>query len=440
MLARGMLTTRSAPGLVGQTLKRRFALTSFHRHGSAATIYHGTDLLSGAEVAVKVPATALAADAGVRSRLVREGRILKRLSHPNVVAALDADTVEGLAFVAMEFLRGDSLRTLLRERGHLPPHLAASIVRDVCRGLEHAHRAGVVHRDVRAVNVVADELDTPERSVKLVDFSLAKVQGDEDDTVDGANPTLLGTEVGDAACLSPELGRGEPTGPAHDVYGAGLLLFELLSGMPPFRARTALDLLRQHVEDPLPDLPGPQALASIVSRALEKRVSDRFSSAGAMADELETFLDERTPERVAADAELTELAPRPRRGLTLVMEPERPAAAPKTKEALTSTTVSASTRPPPQSSPRFGPPPASPRTSSPPVASAVESGDPIAATAPVSETNPHPSLVSLERALQALTLEQRESGARLERRVVILVCVVAAALLASVAALWSAVG
>jgi serine/threonine-protein kinase len=289
------------------------------------------------------------------------------------------------------------------------------------------------------VNVVADELDTPERSVKLVDFSLAKVQGDEDDTVDGANPTLLGTEVGDAACLSPELGRGEPTGPAHDVYGAGLLLFELLSGMPPFRARTALDLLRQHVEDPLPDLPGPQALASIVSRALEKRVSDRFSSAGAMADELETFLDERTPERVAADAELTELAPRPRRGLTLVMEPERPAAAPKTKEALTSTTVSASTRPPPQSSPRFGPPPASPRTSSPPVASAVESGDPIAATAPVSETNPHPSLVSLERALQALTLEQRESGARLERRVVILVCVVAAALLASVAALWSAV-
>lgn len=434
-----MLTTRSGPGLVGQTLKRRFALSSFHRQGSIATIYHGTDLSSGEEVAVKVPAPLLASDAGARSRLEREGRILRRLSHPNVVAAIDADTVEGLAFLSMEFLRGSNLRTLLRERRKLPDRLAAAIVRDVCRGLEHAHRSGVVHRDVRPENVVATEPDVVEPNVKLVDFGLAK-SASEDDTADEANPTLLGSSSGDATCISPELGRGEPTGAAHDVYGAGLILFELLAGMPPFRASSATERLRQHVEDPLPEVPGPPALASIVARALEKQPSNRFSSAGQMADELESFLDDRATDRQGGDAAPLGASQRLRQEKTLVIEPERPVTtAPAKTEDLTSTAVSAST-PPAQTSPRFGPPPAPPPST--PKSSPSDSGAvaPIAHLAPASEADPQGALVSLERALHTLTIEQRESGSRLERRVMLLVCIVVAALLASVAALWSAMG
>jgi eukaryotic-like serine/threonine-protein kinase len=347
-----MLTTRSSAGLIGRTLKGRFALSSFHRQGATATIYHGADLRSGAEIAVKVPQATLASEPKVRARLEREGRVLLGLSHPNVVAAIDAGVVEGLAFVAMEFVRGENLRALLRERDRLPEQLAGTIVRDVCRGLGAAHAAGVVHRDVRPENVVvalaADE--TTASSVKLIDFSLAKLGNDEDDTTDGASPTLIGAEIGALTCLSPELGRGAPAGPPHDVYGAGALLFELLAGRPPFAGLAALDVLEQHVKSPPP--------------------------------------------------------------------------------------------PAPQVSPTFGAPPA------PPLPSGIGS---TVASPPTPMSHPEPrgsmpehhaasSLASLERALQALAAEQRESGARLERRVVVLVAVVAAALLASVAALWSALG
>jgi serine/threonine-protein kinase len=228
-----MKTTRhTPPDVVGKTLAGRYSVKSFLRQGGMATIYRADDLRSGEVVAVKVLLPELTHEPRFVSRFHREGRALERLDHPNIVRTLEIGADGPTLFLAMELLPGVDLLGALR-RGVLAEPVAAWILAQVCRGLDHAHRAGIIHRDVKPENVmVMGSVDEPAARphVKVLDFGIAKML----DAENGADPTFAGVIVGTPAYVSPELGRGERAGPAHDIYSAGVVLFEVLTGKRPF--------------------------------------------------------------------------------------------------------------------------------------------------------------------------------------------------------------
>ena len=426
-----MMTTRlSAPDVVGKTLAGRYHVKSFLRQGGMATIYRADDLRTGEHVAVKVLLPELTHEPRFVSRFHREGRALERLDHPHIVRTLEIGADGGTLFLAMELLPGLDLLAALRKRGTLAEPVAARILAQVCRGLDHAHRAGIVHRDVKPENVMvmgsADE-PTAQPSVKVLDFGIAKMLDAEEGADPQSHPTLAGVIVGTPAYVSPELGRGERAGPAHDIYSAGVVLFEVLSGRRPFEGGSPLDVVMRHVDEEPPLLgslrPVHPALEAIVSRALQKRPADRFPTALAMAEELEATLaalapsdplGEPTPtlqRRIPVphpkvprlgDGESEETIRRfvdvrsPLETLTLVVEPGPPSPGPPTPSVAL-------------------PMQAPPSASLPP---------------------PDPLLASLEASIQSLRTEQLHSARRLERA---LLGLGALALLALLAALVSLV-
>jgi serine/threonine-protein kinase len=426
-----MKTTRlSAPDVVGKTLAGRYHVKSFLRQGGMATIYRADDLRTGEHVAVKVLLPELTHEPRFVSRFHREGRALERLDHPHIVRTLEIGADGGTLFLAMELLPGLDLLAALRKRGTLAEPVAARILAQVCRGLDHAHRAGIVHRDVKPENVMvmgsADE-PTAQPSVKVLDFGIAKMLDAEEGADPQSHPTLAGVIVGTPAYVSPELGRGERAGPAHDIYSAGVVLFEVLSGRRPFEGGSPLDVVMRHVDEEPPLLgslrPVHPALEAIVSRALQKRPADRFPTALAMAEELEATLaalapsdplGEPTPtlqRRIPVphpkvprlgDGESEETIRRfvdvrsPLETLTLVVEPGPPSPGPPTPSVAL-------------------PMQAPPSASLPP---------------------PDPLLASLEASIQSLRTEQLHSARRLERA---LLGLGALALLALLAALVSLV-
>jgi serine/threonine-protein kinase len=446
----------SAPDVVGKTLAGRYHVKSFLRQGGMATIYRADDLRTGEHVAVKVLLPELTHEPRFVSRFHREGRALERLDHPHIVRTLEIGADGGTLFLAMELLPGLDLLAALRKRGTLAEPVAARILAQVCRGLDHAHRAGIVHRDVKPENVMvmgsADE-PTAQPSVKVLDFGIAKMLDAEEGADPQSHPTLAGVIVGTPAYVSPELGRGERAGTAHDIYSAGVVLFEVLSGRRPFEGGSPLEVVMRHVDEEPPLLgslrPVHPALEAIVSRALQKRPEDRFPTALAMAEELEALLadlqsrgplGEQTPllqrrmptaiPRVAqpGDGEAEATIRRvfdlrsPLQTLTLIVEPgvgetsgERPPPAPAALQ--------------PEPSP-LAAPPAEPGPPGPSVSASIQ------AQPSVPPPPPDPLLASLEASIQSLRTEQLHSALRLERA---LLGLCALALLALLAALVSLV-
>lgn len=247
--------------------------------GGMGAVYRARDERDDAVVALKVLKGA-GDDPSLLDRFVREGRVLATLDHPGIVGFHgELSVVEGQAFYAMELVEGQDLRKVLRERGALPPQEAVQIVTEVLSALAYAHARDVVHRDVKPPNVL---LDTAGR-VRLVDFGLARV-------LESSGLTQTGTVLGTPEYMAPEQAEGLPSEPRTDVYATGILLYELLSGSPPFRAERPLAVLRAHCEAPVPPLQSthglPSGLEGVVRRALAKAPADRWPSAEAMGDAL----------------------------------------------------------------------------------------------------------------------------------------------------------
>ncbi|MEZ6186731.1 MAG: protein kinase [Planctomycetota bacterium] len=228
----------------------------------------------GAEVALK-----LMRDVDEHfERFAREVEVLESLDHPGIVAARSRLEREGeRVFYAMDYVPGRSLETLLGKERALGPRAAVELTAALLDALAAAHAAGVVHRDVKPGNVLVD----PEGVPRLVDFGLALAQ-------DRSRLTQAGTIMGTPTYMSPEQVRGAEAGPPSDLYAVGALLFELLSGRPPFVAQSAVALLRMHLDDEPPDLgtlvPGLDAgLVAVVTQALAKDPARRPPSAEAMA-------------------------------------------------------------------------------------------------------------------------------------------------------------
>jgi serine/threonine protein kinase len=225
-------------------------------------------------VAVKVLRDDLAVDDATRARFRNEAIAAARVNHPNIVATYDTGDDDGTAYIVMEFVDGPTVRRLLDERGALPVNDVIRIGTQVAAALEAAHRAGLVHRDVKPPNVLVP----PNGPVKVTDFGIAKATGSDD-------LTKTGTVMGTARYLAPEQVSGEPTDARTDVYGLGLLLFEMLCGTPPFGGDTdvATAMARLTTSAPpiraqRPDVPAP--LDDLVHRCLARDRSRRFGSAG----------------------------------------------------------------------------------------------------------------------------------------------------------------
>ena len=277
--------TALADPLVGTVLDGRYRVEAPVARGGMSTVYAATDLRLDRRVAVKVMAPTLTHDPAFTDRFVREARTAARLSHPNAVAVFDQGAQDGPAgrvvFLVMELVPGSTLRDVLRHRGRLRPDEAVSLLEPVLAALAGAHRAGLVHRDVKPENV----LISTDGTVKVVDFGLARA------VAAPSTSTQAGVVLGTVAYVAPEqVARGSADA-RTDVYSAGILLYELLTGTPPYAGDSAIAVAYRHVHDDVPPpsdrVPGlAPALDELVQRATRREPGARPADAGAFLAEL----------------------------------------------------------------------------------------------------------------------------------------------------------
>ena len=246
-----------------------------------------------ATVAVKRLRTDLASDVTFQARFRREAQSSASLNHPAIVAVYDtgeepATDGSGVAqpYIVMEYVAGRTLRDILREGRKILPERALEITSGVLSALDYSHRAGIIHRDIKPGNVML----TPSGDVKVMDFGIARAMSDASSTM-----TQTAAVVGTAQYLSPEQARGEPVDSRSDVYSAGCLLYELLTGRPPFVGDSPVAVAYQHVREPASppsdhDTELPPEVDAIVMKSLAKRVEDRYQSAAAMRNDIERYL------------------------------------------------------------------------------------------------------------------------------------------------------
>ncbi|MEX0743651.1 MAG: protein kinase, partial [Actinomycetota bacterium] len=217
-------------------LDDRYELGPVLGNGGMARVHKGMDRQLKRSVAVKVLSSPFDQDKEFVERFRREAHAAARLNHPNIVAVYDSGSDDGTHYIVTELVEGETLADLLQREGALPPERVVEIARQVCHALEAAHEKGVVHRDVKPGNVMI----TPEGRVKVVDFGIARAAGAE-------SVTRTGLVMGSASYLSPEQARGEPGDERSDIYSLGCVLYQMLTGRPPFVAENPISALYQHV-------------------------------------------------------------------------------------------------------------------------------------------------------------------------------------------------
>ncbi|WNG86439.1 serine/threonine-protein kinase [Mycobacterium sp. ITM-2016-00317] len=245
--------------------------------GGMGEVYEAEDTVRERVVALKLLPEAVSHDPVFRTRLQREAHAAGRLQEPHVVPIHDYGEIDGLLFVDMRLIDGTDLRTILRERGPMDPARATAVVRQIASALDSAHRAGILHRDVKPENILLDHDDF----AYLVDFGIANAATDE-------TLTQLGTAVGTYAYMAPERFGGGEVDHRADVYALTCVLYECLTGVPPFRGDSVSAVIAAHLNNPPPrpsaQRPGlPAGLDEVVARGLAKRPQDRYPSAGEMA-------------------------------------------------------------------------------------------------------------------------------------------------------------
>jgi serine/threonine-protein kinase len=276
---------RSDP-LVGIVLDGRYRVDAMIATGGMSSVYRGLDLRLDRPVACKVMDSRYAGDQQFLSRFQREARAVARLKDPGLVAVYDQGLDGQHPFLVMELIEGGTLRELLRERGPMPPHAVAAVLTPILGGLAAAHRAGLVHRDIKPENVLISD----DGEVKIADFGLVRAVAE-------AKITSTSVILGTAAYLSPEqVGTGD-AGPESDVYGVGILAYELLTGTTPFTGDSALTIAYQRMDH---DVPPPSAAIAgvppqfddLVLRATRREPADRYADAAAMGAQLHAIVDE----------------------------------------------------------------------------------------------------------------------------------------------------
>ena len=315
--------------IVGTVVDGRYRIGPRIARGGMASVYEATDLRLDRACAVKVMHPGLGDDEEFAARFVREARSAARLDHPNVVAVFDQGADDDIVFLVMEHVAGHTLRDVIRKESPMAPSRALALVEPVLSALAHAHRAGLIHRDVKPENVlIADD-----GRVKVADFGLAKaVSADTQHTATG------GVLIGTVSYLAPELVVDGRSDARADVYAVGVLLYELLTGTKPHEGESPIQVAYKHVHEDVPPpstiVPGlPAYVDALVSRATARDLDQRPADAGVLLHQVHRVA-QALRDGVREDEELTrDLALRP---VGLPEREECPATPRRTRSTSTS--------------------------------------------------------------------------------------------------------
>lgn len=266
--------------LVGTLLADRYEILELLGQGGMGAVYKAHDIELERLVALKLIRPDLASNPEILRRFKQELILAREVTHRNVIRIFDLGQAKGFKFITMEFVEGRDLRAILRERGKLPPEETVRIISQVCRALESAHAAGVVHRDLKPQNIMLDAKDR----VYVMDFGIAH-------SLETPGMTQTGALMGTPEYMSPEQAKGIKVDPRSDLFSLGIIFYELLTGISPFKADTALaTLLKRTQEKPQPpaevDPTIPKAISDVVMKCLEIDRDQRFSNAREILEDL----------------------------------------------------------------------------------------------------------------------------------------------------------
>jgi eukaryotic-like serine/threonine-protein kinase len=283
---------------MGQLLNGRYELEQKVGDGGMAVVYQGRDRVLGRVVAVKVLRDQYVADAGFLSRFRREAQAAASMSHPNIVNIYDVGQDGNLHYIVMEYVPGYSLKELIRAEGPLGPRQVVPLGQQICAALYYAHQRGLIHRDIKPQNILV----TPDGLVKVADFGIAKGLHD-------ASLTATGVAMGTVHYAAPEQVEGKEATPASDIYAAGVVLYEMLTGRLPFEGETPVSIALKHLNEmPLrlraynPQVPA--GLETVVLTALSKTPEERFPTADALSRALGDYQYYSSPRAATARGEL----------------------------------------------------------------------------------------------------------------------------------------
>lgn len=273
-------------------LAEKYRLIRRLGEGATAEAWEAENVLVGRRVAVKILHPHLSEDASIRSRFLAEARASARIAHPNVVDVFDLGIADGTPFIVMELCDGETLSTIVERRGRMGVSYAADLVAQVLAALHAAHQLGIVHRDLKPDNVMVVHRRPDEPVAKVLDFGIA--QGALGDSHQDESGVVFGT----AEYMPPEQARGELVDARADLYAAGVMLFELLTGQTPFGGETAVEALTRMLTLPPPRPTSlvrniPRPLEQLVLRALEKSPANRPQSAREFLGLLAPFTTQR---------------------------------------------------------------------------------------------------------------------------------------------------
>jgi serine/threonine protein kinase len=279
--ARGTLRAPRHEPQVGALFAARYEIQSVLGEGGMGTVYKAYDRELEELVAIKtLRHRAVWADPWLLDRFKQEIRLARRITHANVLRTHDLGEWNGLKFLSMEFVEGQTLGQVLESEGILPTPVGLQIAKQICAGLAAAHEVGVVHGDVKPQNIIIE----PTGGLKIMDFGSAHL-------TDEAGMTIKGTVVGTLGYMSPEQARGLPLDFRSDVYSTGIVLYEIFTGSLPFEGDSPLAVVLKHVNNapPLPRSKNPRIdprVAAIITRCLEKDAASRFQSFGELHEAL----------------------------------------------------------------------------------------------------------------------------------------------------------
>lgn len=271
--------------MIGTLLSGRYRLESKLGSGGMSTVYLAIDETLGRNVAIKVMHREISDQPDQLERFRREARGVAQLSHPNLVAVIDAGEDGGHPYIVFEYVPGETLKKRIAESGRLATDEATAYAIEIGRGLAAAHAAGLVHRDVKPQNVLIDA----DGRAKVTDFGIAR-------SIEEHGLTATGRVLGTTDYVSPEQAMGKAVDPRTDVYSLGIVLYEMLTGEVPFTAETQVGVAMKHVNDLMPDVQDRRpdtsaALAAAVDRATAKQPQDRYADMNEMLGDLEGALE-----------------------------------------------------------------------------------------------------------------------------------------------------
>ncbi|VEG64556.1 putative serine/threonine-protein kinase PknB [Staphylococcus condimenti] len=270
--------------MIGLIISDRYKIVEFLGGGGMSNVYLAEDSILDRKVAVKMIHIAPHEKEEMIRRFEREVHNTSRLSHENIVNVIDVGENDEYFFLVMEYIEGPTLSEYIKTHGPLSIETAVNFAEQILNGIQHAHEAGIVHRDIKPQNILVDR----HKTLRILDFGIAKALSE---TAMTQTSHVLGT----VQYLSPEQAKGESTDMRTDIYSIGIVLYEMLVGEPPFTGETAVSIAIKHIQDPMPNASDkrseiPQALSNVILKATEKNRNDRYQDTESMKKDLSSVL------------------------------------------------------------------------------------------------------------------------------------------------------